>query len=79
MYERTPGVWEIRKQCGRLPSGEPRVIRETVRGTEAQARAELYAISERMGEVPAEADGMTVETFFRLYFVLGCGSRGAPT
>ncbi len=75
-YERTPGVWEIRKQCGRLPSGEPRIIRETVRGTEAQARAELYAISERMGEVPAEADGMTVETFFRLYFVPGLRKQG---
>ncbi|MCH3944227.1 MAG: hypothetical protein LKE37_11495, partial [Atopobiaceae bacterium] len=28
-------MWEIRKQCGRLPGGEPRIMRETVHGTEA--------------------------------------------
>jgi integrase len=76
MYERRPGVWELRKQCGRRADGTPRIVRETVHGDEDRARAELYALSERMGTVPAEADGMTLGTFFTAYYVPGLVRQG---
>lgn len=76
MREVRPGVWRIRKQAGRLPDGRVRTCQETVHGDEQQARAALYAMCERMGAMPAEADGMTCDTFFRLYYLPGLERQG---
>lgn len=76
MYERKPGVWELRKQCGRHVDGSPRIVRETYRGDRDAARAELYAMSERMGDTMPDADGMTVGIFFREYFAKGLRRQG---
>jgi len=63
MYERRPGVWEVRKQVGQ------RVINETVHGTEDDARARLYALSNEIGRTPRAADGMTLDEFVRVYWI----------
>jgi integrase len=76
MYERRPGTWELRKQCGRRADGTPRIVNETFHGTEDAARAELSAIGERMGVTDPEADGLTLSGFWDRYYLPGLRGQG---